>query len=149
MQTPRYDSQTSYVSQLVIHAMQGNRANIVFSPCASAKHFIQSLQALDNVDVCHFDFHNESHWKAMSADALRSVCGSAAVPGWPSLPPLCASAVDTTLLSNNLEYELRALVMQHRRVRGISQPLAEPLKLTVPDSVRKSLVVHNDFLGVC
>ena len=52
----------------------------------------------------------------MSNDALRSVCGPAAIPGWPALPPLCASTIDTALVSNNMEYELRALVMQHRRV---------------------------------
>ena len=71
---------------------------------------------MDNVDVCHFNFQNEAHWKAMSNDALRSVCGPAAIPGWPSLPPLCASNIDTTLVSNDMERELRAVVSQHRRV---------------------------------
>ena len=68
------------------------------------------------MDVCQFHFQNESHWKAMSQDAVRSVCGAGAVPGWPSLPPLCASTIDAALVSNDLEHELRALVMEHRRV---------------------------------
>ena len=69
----------------------------------------------------------------MSNDALRSVCGPAAIPGWPALPPLCASTIDTALVSNNMEYELRALVMQHRRVshtyRLVNTDISIPTKL--------------------
>ena len=53
----------------------------------------------------------------MSADALQSVCGEGVVsPGFPTLPPLCATTLDNALVSNDLEHELRFLVTQHRRV---------------------------------
>ena len=70
------------------------------------------------VETCQFVLTDESKWKAMSGDALDSVCGDSLMgPGYPALPPLCASSLDSALASNDLEQELRYLVTQHRRVR--------------------------------
>ena len=79
--------------------------------------FIFLKQSSDAVEVCQFDLRNESLWKAMSEDAIRSVCMAGMIPVWPDLPPLCPSVVDPILVSNDLERELRVLVTSHRRVR--------------------------------
>jgi len=74
------------------------------------------FQPTDSVHMCVFDLVDGSRWKAMSDDAVRSMCDSAANPDWPSLPPLSASPLDAALVSNELEHELRSLVTQHRKV---------------------------------
>ena len=71
---------------------------------------------MDMVEICHFNFRDEARWKAMSVDAIQSVCARGVSPNWPTLPPLCASTLDAGLISNDLEHELRALIMEHRRV---------------------------------
>ena len=76
------------------------------------------FQPTDVVQLCDFDLVNEAHWKAMSEDAVKSVCGRTVSVSWPSLPPLCPSALDAGLVSNDLEQQLRALILQHRRVSG-------------------------------
>lgn len=52
----------------------------------------------------------------MSTDALRSVCSAGLLPMWPDHPPLCPSIIDYSLVSNDLERELRVLVTNHRKV---------------------------------
>jgi len=52
----------------------------------------------------------------MSDDALRSMCDAGVNPDWPSFPSLCASPLDSALVSNELEHELRSFVTEHRRV---------------------------------
>ena len=52
----------------------------------------------------------------MSEDAITSVCGPGASPQWPMPPPLSASTLDTALVSNDLEQQLRVIVTEHRRV---------------------------------
>lgn len=74
------------------------------------------LQPTDMVHLCVFDVNDGSRWKAMSDDAVRSVCDAGVNPDWPSFPPLCASPLDAALVSNELEHELRSLIAQHRRV---------------------------------
>ena len=66
--------------------------------------------------MCDFTLINESLWKPMSSDALRSVCGPMAVANWPNPTPLCVSSLDAALISNELEHQLRALLLEHRRV---------------------------------
>jgi len=72
--------------------------------------------------MCVFDVTDGSRWKAMSDDAIRSVCDAGVNPDWPTFPPLSASPLDPALVSNELEHELRSLVTEHRRV---SQSLIE------------------------
>lgn len=76
------------------------------------------FQPSDNVEVCQFELRNESRWKSMSQDAILSVCGPGASPCWPTLPPLCSSTLDSTLVSNDVEQQLRILLFEHRRVRS-------------------------------
>ncbi|XP_005103634.1 centrosomal protein of 76 kDa [Aplysia californica] len=82
--------------------------------------FYANSQASDHVEVCRFDLHNEAHWKSMSQDAIVSVCGPGACPQWPVPPPLSPSVLDSALVSNDLEQQLRVLVMEHRRDLGLT-----------------------------
>lgn len=74
------------------------------------------FQPSDSVEVCKFNLKNEADWKSMSQDAVLSVCGPGASPTWPSMPPLCCSSLDSALVSNDLEQQLRVMVYEHRRV---------------------------------
>ncbi|CAL1548119.1 unnamed protein product [Lymnaea stagnalis] len=82
--------------------------------------FFANSQPSDSVEVCQFNLHNEAHWKAMSRDAIISVCGPGACPTWPVPPPLSPSPLDTVLVSNDLEQQLRILVIEHRRDQGLN-----------------------------
>ena len=66
--------------------------------------------------MCVFDVSDASRWKAMSHDAIRSMCDVSASLDWPTFPPLSVSPLDSAAVSNQLEHELRSLVTQHRRV---------------------------------
>ena len=74
------------------------------------------IQPTDTVELCDFDLVNDARWKAMSEDAVKSVCGRGVGSTWSSLPALCPSSLDAGLVSNDLEQQLRALVLQHRMV---------------------------------
>ena len=78
--------------------------------------FYANTQVTDVVSMCEFDLPNSAHWKAMSEDAISSLCGAHG----PKLPPLCAPSLDFHLASNDLEEELRALIVQRRRDQGLS-----------------------------
>ncbi|GFN79292.1 centrosomal protein of 76 kda [Plakobranchus ocellatus] len=82
--------------------------------------FYANSQASDSVDVCQFDLHNEAHWKSMSKDAIVSVCGAGASTSWPVPPPLSSSTLDPHLVSNDLEQQLKVLVLEHRRDLGLT-----------------------------
>lgn len=69
------------------------------------------------MELCVFELRDESRWKAMSEDAVRSVSDLSSGSGWPALPPLCPSLLDVSLISNEMEQELRILISEHRRVR--------------------------------
>ncbi|XP_074644636.1 centrosomal protein of 76 kDa-like [Tubulanus polymorphus] len=84
------------------------------------KNFYANSQPSDAVEICQFHLTEESLWKAMSEDAIKSVCISGAAPSWPTLPPLAAPKLGSAVLSNDLEQELRVLVSQHRRDQGLN-----------------------------
>ncbi|XP_029360196.1 centrosomal protein of 76 kDa isoform X1 [Echeneis naucrates] len=77
--------------------------------------FLANCQPSDAVELCVFDFQNQSQWKAMSEDALKSVCSQGSTTSSPLLPPLCAPSLDPMSSSNQLELELRYLVSEHRK----------------------------------
>ena len=82
------------------------------------------IQPTDAVELCDFDLVNDARWKAMSEDAVKSVCGRGVGSTWSSLPALCPSSLDAGLVSNDLEQQLRALILQHRMVSlGFLWPL--------------------------
>lgn len=52
----------------------------------------------------------------MSEDAILSICDQALLSNIPFTPPLCQSQLDPVLISNDLERQLRALTVEHRKV---------------------------------
>ncbi|XP_035421225.1 centrosomal protein of 76 kDa isoform X3 [Cygnus atratus] len=82
--------------------------------------FFGNCQPTDAVEVCVFDLHDESKWKPMSGEAIKSVCSPGAASSVPPFPPLCASAIDAAVTSNEIELQLRLLVSEHRKDLGLS-----------------------------
>ncbi|XP_054237769.1 centrosomal protein of 76 kDa isoform X2 [Indicator indicator] len=77
--------------------------------------FLGNCQPSDAVEVCVFDLHDESKWKPMSEEAIKSVCPPGTTSSVPPFPPLCASTVDAAVASNEIELQLRILVSEHRK----------------------------------
>ncbi|RMC15599.1 hypothetical protein DUI87_07801 [Hirundo rustica rustica] len=82
--------------------------------------FFGNCQPSDAVEVCVFDLHDESKWKPMSGEAIKSVCPPGATSSVPPFPPLCASTIDAAVTSNEIEVQLRILVSEHRKDLGFS-----------------------------
>lgn len=74
---------------------------------------------LVKVSACFFFLclQNQSRWKAMSEEALKSVTAPGTITSLPPLPPLCAPSLDPAAASNQLELEMRCLVSEHRKVK--------------------------------
>ena len=70
------------------------------------------FQPSDAVELCSFELYNQSQWKLMAEDAIRSVCDGG-LAQWPVPPPLCANQLDAAVASNDLEHQLRMLVTEH------------------------------------
>ncbi|XP_066039972.1 centrosomal protein of 76 kDa isoform X2 [Chamaea fasciata] len=82
--------------------------------------FFGNCQPSDAVDVCVFDLHDESKWKPMSGEAIKSVCPPGSTSSVPPFPPLCASTIDAAVTSNEIEVQLRILVSEQRKDLGLS-----------------------------
>ncbi|XP_065441304.1 centrosomal protein of 76 kDa isoform X3 [Chrysemys picta bellii] len=82
--------------------------------------FLGNCQPSDAVEVCVFDLHDESKWKPMSGEAIKSVCSPGATTSLPPFPPLCASTIDAAGISNEIELQLRILVSEHRKDLGLT-----------------------------
>ncbi|XP_030408578.1 centrosomal protein of 76 kDa isoform X3 [Gopherus evgoodei] len=82
--------------------------------------FLGNCQPSDAVEVCVFDLHDESKWKPMSGEAIKSVCSPGATTSLPPFPPLCASTIDAVVISNEIELQLRILVSEHRKDLGLT-----------------------------
>ncbi|NXJ80201.1 CEP76 protein, partial [Trogon melanurus] len=82
--------------------------------------FLGNCQPSDAVEVCVFDLHDESKWKPMSGEAIKSVCPPGTTSSVPPFPPLCASTIDAAVASNEVELQLRILVSEHRKDLGLS-----------------------------
>lgn len=52
----------------------------------------------------------------MNEEAVKSVCAPGATTSLPPFPPLCASTIDASVTSNEIEMQLRLLVSEHRKV---------------------------------
>ena len=78
--------------------------------------FLGNCQPSDSVEICVFDLNDESKWKPMSEEAIKSVCAPGATTSLPPFPPLCASTIDASVTSNEIEMQLRLLVSEHRKV---------------------------------
>lgn len=77
--------------------------------------FLANCQPSDAVELCVFDFQNQSRWKSMSEEALRSVCSPGFSTSLPPVPPLTAPSLDPAAVSNQLELEMRYLISEHRK----------------------------------
>ncbi|KAG7259875.1 hypothetical protein CRUP_025073 [Coryphaenoides rupestris] len=80
--------------------------------------FLANCQPSDSVPLCVFDFQNPSRWKAMSEEALRSVCAPGSTTSLAPVPPLCPPSLEPATASNQLELEMRCLVSEHRKSLG-------------------------------
>uniref|UniRef100_A0A4W3H9A6 Centrosomal protein of 76 kDa-like n=1 Tax=Callorhinchus milii TaxID=7868 RepID=A0A4W3H9A6_CALMI len=77
--------------------------------------FYANCQPSDVVELCVFDLHDESKWKPMSVEAIKSVCSPGSSTSLPPFPPLCAPGLDAATASNDIELVLRGLVCEHRK----------------------------------
>lgn len=84
------------------------------------KMFLGNCQPSDAVETCIFDLNDESKWKPMSEEAIKSVCAPGATTSLPPFPPLCASTIDASVTSNEIEMQLRLLVSEHRKDLGLT-----------------------------
>ncbi|XP_019346145.1 centrosomal protein of 76 kDa isoform X2 [Alligator mississippiensis] len=82
--------------------------------------FLANCQPSDAVEVCAFDLRDESKWKPMSEEAIKSVCSPGATTSLPPFPPLCASTIDAAVASNEIELQLRILVSEYRKDLGLT-----------------------------
>ncbi|XP_043923127.1 centrosomal protein of 76 kDa [Protopterus annectens] len=82
--------------------------------------FFANCQPSDAVELSVFDLRDESRWKAMSEEAIKSVCSPGSTVSLPPFPPLCAPVIDAAVVSNDIELELRALVSAHRKDLDLS-----------------------------
>lgn len=82
--------------------------------------FLGNCQPSDAVETCIFDLNDESKWKPMSEEAIKSVCAPGATTSLPPFPPLCASTIDASVTSNEIEMQLRLLVSEHRKDLGLT-----------------------------
>ncbi|XP_039593874.1 centrosomal protein of 76 kDa isoform X1 [Polypterus senegalus] len=82
--------------------------------------FYANCQPSDAVELCVFDFSNESRWKAMSEEAIKSVCAPGSTASICDFPPLWAPIIDCAATSNEIEQELRYLLAEHRKDLDLS-----------------------------
>ncbi len=82
--------------------------------------FYANCQPLSFVDTCCFRLRDQSKWKAMSEDAILTVCDPGMVSTAPAVPALCRNPLDTALAANDLERQLRALITHHRSEIGLA-----------------------------
>ncbi|XP_053570871.1 centrosomal protein of 76 kDa-like isoform X2 [Bombina bombina] len=80
------------------------------------KRFLANCQPSDSVELCVFDLNDESRWKPMSEEAIKSVCAPGSTTSLPPFPPLCSSLVDAAAESNDIELQLRVFVSEHRKI---------------------------------
>jgi centrosomal protein CEP76 len=85
------------------------------------RNFYANIQPLTNVDTCSFNLRDQSKWKSMSEDAIQTICNpsTAASSTMLHMPPLCQNMLDSTLVSNDLERQLRLLTASHRQEIGL------------------------------
>ena len=77
--------------------------------------FYANCQPLDLVDTCNFDVTNQSLWKRMTPEAIKSIVIHPNICR--PLPPLTPPTLDPILVANSLEIELRTLMTRQRKVK--------------------------------
>lgn len=76
--------------------------------------FYANVQPIQHVDTCCFNLKDQAKWKSMSEDAIQTVCQPSFVSTIPYVPTLCQNPLDPTLISNDLERQLKSLITLHR-----------------------------------
>ncbi|KAJ8013424.1 hypothetical protein DPEC_G00053120 [Dallia pectoralis] len=99
------------------------------------KVFLANSQESDAVELCRFEFHNQSLWKAMSEEALGSVCSPGSTTSLPLLPPLAGPSLEPGPASNQLELEMRYLVAEHRKDLGLTTVLDDHLSYVLSSAL--------------
>jgi len=105
--------------------------------------FYANSQPTDSVEVCQFELQNETRWKSMSEEAIRSVCGPKLLPSGPVFPPLYPPSVDSALVSNDMEHELRSLVTDHRRDLGLNTTWDDELSYILTPALAAYELEHS------
>lgn len=111
----------------------------VFNHCS----FYANSQPTDSVEVCQFELQSETRWKSMSEEAIRSVCGPKLLPSGPVFPPLYPTVVDSALVSNDMEHELRSLVTDHRRDLGLNTTWDDELSYILTPALAAYELEHS------
>ncbi|XP_035765877.1 centrosomal protein of 76 kDa [Neolamprologus brichardi] len=93
---------------------RGTDGSITFWESLTAHRMRLSAKCLFFFPLPDF-LQNQSRWKAMSEEALKSVCAPGSTTSLPPLPPLCSPSLDPAAASNQLELEMRYLVSEHRK----------------------------------
>lgn len=75
---------------------------------------------LSNVETCIFNLWDQSKWKAMSEDAIATVTSREHITSVPPIVPICKSNWDPVLLSNDLENELKLILISFRQQLGLN-----------------------------
>jgi hypothetical protein len=93
------------------------------------------------VETCVFRLSDQAKWKGMSPDGIASVTTPDLVMTTPVMPHLMGNTLDPVALSNDLEKEMRALIIQHRKVRRkrndrVDQRRIVRLRFGLHDAVR-------------
>ena len=84
------------------------------------RNFYSNIQPLSNIDTCSFNLKDQGKWKSMSEDAIQTICNPTMASNMPQIPPLCQNLLDSALISNDLERQLRSLVFAHRQDIGLT-----------------------------
>jgi centrosomal protein CEP76 len=79
------------------------------------KSFFANIQPTNNVDTCSFMLKEQNKWKALSEESLSTICSPSLVSSIPFSPNLTKNQLDDINASNDLERQLRALTVEHRK----------------------------------
>lgn len=82
-----------------------------------------NIQSLPNVETCSFNLRDQSKWKAMSEDAISTVTSRQHITTLPHPIQLCKTQWDSVLLANDLENELKLILITFRQQIGLSTTL--------------------------
>jgi len=97
------------------------------------KSFYANCQPLDSVETCHFNFKNQSSWKRMTIEAIKSI---AIYPNiCRPLPPLTTPTFDPILISNSLEHDLMKMISSHRKEMRLSCEWDEDLSFLLSSAL--------------
>lgn len=105
-----------------------------------------NIQSLPDVDTCSFNVRDQSKWKAMSEDAINTVTSRSHVTTIPNAPSLCKPSWDASLVANDLESELKLILVRFRQQLGLNTTVDTHLSYIVTQAL--SAYEHERVTGV-